>query len=143
MSYNPAAGSFSNFALFTFGHTSGTASTGALGFTPKVAFYVGNSNYGGSGGDAAASAGFSIGTLGNSRAAGVDSVEGPGAPSLPGFSGGQDSAAIGGLIRAIQNSVQNSSFDRRLQVTAFSAAGISLTWDVAVNGHQGHLLVIG
>lgn len=143
MSYNPAAGAIQHSALFSFSHTSGSQSTGALSFTPKVAFYVGNANYGGSGGDAAVSAGFAIGTLGNARAAGLDSVEGPGAPSLPGFSGGQDSAAIGGLIRAIQNTVQNSSFDRRLQVTAFSIAGITLTWDVAVNGHSGHLLVLG
>jgi hypothetical protein len=143
MSYNPNAGNFSHFSLFTFGHTSGTQSTGALGFTPKLAFYVANTSYGGSGGDAASSVGYAIGATGNARACGLDAVEGPGAPQLPGFSGGQDSAAIGGLIRAIQNTVQNSSFDRRLQVSAFSAAGISLTWDVAVNSHQGHLLVIG
>ena len=143
MSYNPAAGAIQHSALFSFSHTSGSQSTGALSFTPKVAFYVGNANYGATGGDAACASGFAIGTLTNARASGFDFAEGSGSPQLPGGSAGVDAAAIGGFLRAIQNNAQTSSFDRRLQVTAFSIAGITLTWDIAVNAHSGHLLVLG
>lgn len=143
MSYNPAAGAIQHSAIFSFSHVSGSQSTGALSFVPKVAFYVGNANYGGSGGDAACAAGFAIGTLANARACSFDFVEGPGSPQLPGGSAGVGPDSIGGFLRAIQNNAQTSSFDRRLQVTAFSIAGITLTWDIAVNSHSGHLLVLG
>ena len=144
MSYNPAAGNFSNFALFTFTHVAGTVSTGALGFTPKVVFYTGVANTNGLGnGDTSSAAGFATGTLGNARSAGFAYTEGPGAPQQPGGSGGVSDAGIGGFNQAIQNSVSQGSFGRILSVTAFSAAGIDLTWNLAVNAHHGNLLVIG
>jgi hypothetical protein len=135
--------SIANTALFSFSHTSGTASTGALGFTPKVAFYTGVVNTGGSGGDAGTANGFAIGTLGNARSSGTVMVEGPGSPQLPGVSAGFANNAIFGVLTPVQNTAQQSTFSRLLQVTAFSAAGIDLTWNVAVNNHEGNLLVIG
>jgi hypothetical protein len=131
-------------ALFTFTHTSGTASTGAIGFTPKVAFYTGAANNtAGSSGDAASTSGFATGTSTSARASAFCYTQGVGSPQDPGGAGGYDGAAIGGFARAFQNSASLTGFDRPLTVTAFGAGGISLTWTTAVNEHHGNLLVMG
>lgn len=136
--------SFSSFALFTMTHTSGTFSTGALGFTPKAIFYTGVANTNGStNGDTSHACGFAIGTGASARSAGFAYAQGSGSPQDPGGTGGFDDAAIGGLAPATQNASQQFNYLRRLQVTAFSAAGIDLTWNIAVNAHHGNLLVIG
>ena len=131
-------------ALFTFNHTSGSSSTGAIGFTPKACFYTGVVNFGTVNGDVSISNGFATGTSTNARGNGFSFTQGPGSPQLPGATGTADGAAIGGGSTATQNTTQtNTSFSRQLTVTAFSSAGITLTWSLAVNAHSGSLLVIG
>lgn len=141
MSYNPAAGSVQHVAIFPFSHSSGTQSTGAIGFTPKIAIYVGAIQI--SSAEVGIATGFAIGTAGNARGNGFSFNTGPGAPQLPGASAAIDASAIGGELNAIQNTAQFSSFSRSLDVTAFGPAGIDLTWSASVNSHSGHLLVIG
>jgi len=141
MSYNPAAGTIQHVALFSMSHTTGTFSTGALGFTPKAAFYIGGVQD--SSGAGSMANGMAIGTAGNARANGFGFNEGPGAPQLPGGTVGIDSSAIGGRSQAIQNTFQFTSFAAALDVSAFGAGGIDLTWSIAVNAHSGNLLVLG
>lgn len=129
-------------ALFSFGHSSGTASTGAIGFTPKFAIYTGAIQI--SSAEMGIAQGFAIGTAGNARANGFSFNVGPGAPQLPGATSAADQNAIGGEASAVQNAAQfTGGFSADLDVTAFSAAGIDLTWSTPVNNHIGNLLVVG
>lgn len=141
MSYTPGFGAIQHAVLFSFSHTSGTAGTGALGFTPKFAIYVGAIQT--SGTEVSIASGFATGTAGNARANGFGFNVGPGAPQLPGGTAAIDSSAIGGRAQAIQNNASFSAFNQTLDVSAFSAAGIDLTWTASVTTHSGHLLVIG
>lgn len=127
-------------AIFSFTHTSGTASTGALGFTPKFAIYSGAVE-GPLGEDNQFShvVGFATG-VGVSIAAGI-SAESTLVASAVGDNSGGDDNAIGGHISAV--GTFQTSFTRDLDVTAFSAAGIDLTWSASVTSHAGKLLVVG
>lgn len=129
-------------AIFTIGHSTGTASTGPIGFTPKFCIYTGAININGAGQVAVAN-GFATG-VGLARANSFSFNEGPGSPQLPGMTAASASGAIAGESTAIQNTASFSTgFSIALSVTAFSSAGIDLTWSSAVNGHQGFLLVVG
>lgn len=131
-------------ALVAFNFTSGTATTGALGFTPKFAIYISGSRVGGNAnmfnvglirgtGADASSAGLAtlcetISTLDNSE---VDIV-GSSASGISTPSGGG------------QADISSSYSGATITCTAFSATGIDLTWSaVAVSNHLGYMLVVG
>jgi len=132
-------------SLFTFTHTSGASSTGALSFTPRFAIYTGAAQNASApnGGDWYFMTGFATGTGGNQRGAAGGYAQGSGSPQDPGGAGSFSNTAIAGFGTAIQNSAQFTGFSRTLTVTAFSSAGITLTWNLAVNAHNGNLLVVG
>lgn len=128
-------------ATFQFTHSTGTASTGAIGFTPKFCLYYGSINITGTG-QIAISHGFATGTGG--RGTGFSFNEGPGSPQLPGMTAAAVSGQIGGEATPIQNTASTAtSFNIGLSVTAFSSAGIDLTWSSSVSSHNGFLLVVG
>lgn len=134
-----------NAAIFSFTHISGTASTGALGFTPKFAIYTGviqettvgviQSTH---------SVGVIIGVGGSARASSM-TLRGIAGTDVTGSEvSGDDDAAAGyaaasGGAAGFSGSFATSDLD----VTAFSAAGIDLTWSTAVDLHAGKLLVVG
>lgn len=129
-----------NVAIFSFTHITGTASTGALGFTPKFAIYTGavNNQVGVVDPKFSHIVGFAIGTGGSARAAGI--MEEPdNSITQVGIAGDDD--AIGGGLAAVQ--VFSTTFTKDLDVTAFGAAGIDLTWSADVTDHAGKLLVVG
>lgn len=129
-------------AVFSFSHISGSASTGALGFTPKAAWYTGSVNNG-TGADECHANGFAIGTGTNQRSAGFSNNV-ANSPQSNGVTATTDGQAIFGQNTSIQNTAtQSAAWARELQVTAFGAGGITLTWSSAVNAHSGNLLVIG
>lgn len=128
-------------SLFSFTHTSGSASTGALGFTPAAAIYScavgavsGSSTF-------AHTVGMSTGTGTLARATGVSqNVTGNGMGLA------NDDDAIGGLVLGGgAGPAQATAFATDLDVTAFGAGGITLTWSAALVGalHRGYLLVLG
>lgn len=140
--YSWAATTGLQTATFVFNHSTGTASTGAIGFTPKFCLYYGAISINGAGQVAIAN-GFATG-VGAARANSFSFTEGPGSPQLPGMTAASASGFIGGESTPIQNTASFSTgFSIALSVTAFSSAGIDLTWSSTVNGHQGFLLVIG
>lgn len=137
---NPAVTGGLNVLMFSMTHTSGTFSTGALGFTPKFAVYSGAV----AGPLAEANTfdhvvGFATGA-GTAIAAGIVVNDDPASSGLDNNSGGDDDA-IGGHITA--DGSFKTSFAIDLDVTAWSAAGIDLTWTGSVTGHRGKLIVIG
>lgn len=132
-------------AVFDFTHTAGSASTGALGFTPKFVIYSGVIqqliNVGADAHSVVHSTGFAIGTGGNARTA----VMGVGSStSLEVDVGGAatDSSAIAG-DPAMTGTVEFDIMGTVLDVTSFAAAGITLTWSAAVGAHEGKLIVLG
>jgi hypothetical protein len=130
-----------NVAIFNFTHTSGTAGTGALGFTPKFAIYTGAVQV--SDTEVSIATGFAIGTTTNARSNAFGYNQGSGSPIDPGGSAAYGLSSIGGHSSASQGSAQFVSISRDLDVSAFSAAGIDLTWASAVTSHEGNLLVVG
>lgn len=141
MSYNPAAGSIQHASLFTISNNSGSVSTGALGFTPKLVLYVGAVDNGSS---YAISQGFATGVGALQRGNGFGYNQGSGSPQDPGGTAAADNGSIAGLTQAVQNTAQLiGAFNRQLQVTAFGPAGITFTWSLAVSAHQANVLVLG
>lgn len=115
-------------SLFSFTHSSGAASTGALGFTPRFCIYTGAFEN-----SAATSFTFSTGF-----ATGTGSLARGACASTTNLTAGDDDAIAG-----ISTSSWASTFNRDLDVTAFSSSGIELTWSGTINNHAGKLLVIG
>jgi len=117
-----ASGGASNASLFTFSHTSGAASTGALGFTPLFAVYLAVLTS-----TEAMSVGFATGT-------------GTGARCIVTYwnSGGSDTRFNfdGDAIAQDKNGVD-------LDVTAWGSANITVTWASPVSAHTGYMLVVG
>lgn len=115
-------------AIFTTTITTGSFSTGALGFTPAFAIYTGFAIE-----DDESRTGVAVirGTSTDARTAGAivtGSVNPPGA-----YANG--SACI---------QIFDGAATRSLDVTAFSSAGVTLAWDAGPGGtHTGQLLVIG
>lgn len=129
-------------SLFTFTHTSGASSTGALGFTPRFAIYTGAVQV--SSVEISIATGFATGTAGNARANCFGFNQGSGSPIDPGGTAATELSGIGGHAQTIQGTpTYSTGFSRVLDVTAFSSAGITLTWSLAVTSHQGSLLVVG
>lgn len=126
-------------SVFSFTHTSGAASTGALGFTPRFAIYSGAVR------EASNTmqhiVGFAIGTGASAIAAGlaVDVASGSQVSSGEG-----DDDAIGGA--SVASGAFLTVFGKDLDVTAFGSGGITLTWSLALSAtaaHAGKLLVVG
>ncbi len=103
-------------SLFPFGHLSGAAATGVLGFVPRFCLYIAAWN---SSATDRISIGFAtgIGALANSVSRASSCTGDP-------------------------SSVAHST-TIALDVTAFGPGGIELTWTAAVTSHTGYLLVIG
>jgi hypothetical protein len=131
--------------IFTFTHASGTASTGALGFTPKFAIYSGVADDSGAGADTGTHfVGLIVGIGGLARSAGIGVLSGLDFLTGGGVTGDDDSA---GGLRALGGGggVQfDTTWVIDLDVTAFSSLGIDLTWSAAgITDHRGQLLVVG
>ena len=127
-------------AMFDLTHTSGTFSTGALGFTPKMAIYSGAVQ-----GPLAEQDTFShiVGfakAVGDAIAAGIVVNDDPAESGGADNSGGDDDA-IGGHM--VSDGSFQTSFSIDLDVTAFAASGVDLTWSGSVTAHKGKLIVIG
>lgn len=131
-------------SVFDFTHLSGASSTGALGFTPKFAFYSGviQQPNGGGGLNIVHSTGIAIGTGSSSKTAAL------GVGSSTGVSvdiGGAASSTSGIAV----DTTMSTSIDWEggngieLDVTAFGAGGITLTWGGSVAKHEGKLIVVG
>lgn len=124
-------------SVFNFTHEVGSASTGALGFTPRYIFYsgivvafdaVGVSHVFGFANETdQMGAGWGIG-------ASVVSVD---------LGGAGGDVAIFGNVTIDKAIPFTSSFFNALRVSAFSSAGITLTWDSDVFEHSGKLIVVG
>lgn len=117
-------------SLFTFTHIAGAASTGALGFTPRFAIYTGVAEDGGAA----------------ECAAGTSVITGTGTSAR--YAGSTFPAAIGVNTTGTVNfdadaAIKIGAAGAELDVTAFSAAGITLTWSAGVGVHNGFLLVVG
>lgn len=135
-----------NVSVFSFTHTSGSASTGALGFTPKMAIYTAVTSY-------------SDGTrIYGSHSTGIANGTGTGArvtgTTIAGGASGYieygeceyDGSGIAFGVTAIAagaGSVTLAAPDRFLDVTAWGSSNITLTWDNSVTGHDGYLIVMG
>ena len=130
---NQGPGGATSTAIFPVTHTSGAFSTGALGFTPRFCFYVGAVEQGS---NFAHMVGFAtgIGALAKGSAFFIDAA-GRGPRS--------DADAIAGVGALPPGDSFGTTFGTDLDVTAFSAAGITLTWSAVVTSHQGFLLVVG
>ncbi len=122
-------------SVFEFTHTTGAASTGALGFTPRFAIYVGAMEVAAS--NIVLASGLIIGTGLAAKAA-----------SLLLASGGQtvsgDGSAAAGYSGNGGGQVFSSGMSNDLDVTVFDATGVELTWAAPITGsHAGKLLVVG
>ncbi len=113
-----------NVSLFTMGFASGSLATGALGFTPLAAFYTYSTHKSGASGVEVFGVGWATGTAGSARQS---------------FTGGSGLSPAGGDASSIGGDAGSKFVD----VTAFAAGGITLTWTAGVTGHTGYLLVIG
>lgn len=142
---NQGSGGPTLVSVFDFTHLAGAASTGALGFTPKFAFYsgvVGQDNPPVGGNSVTHSTGFATGTgalakttvMGVLASLGV-AVDAGGAAS--------DSSAIGGDTTMSATVDFLTALAISLDVTTFGAGGITLTWTAAVDAHEGKLIVVG
>ncbi|MGI0149769.1 MAG: hypothetical protein ACREDF_09605 [Thermoplasmata archaeon] len=131
--------------MFSMTHVSGTFSTGPLPFTPKFAIYTGvirKTTVGII--QSAHSVGVIIGTGGSARGSSVTLRGSVGSDISGSDVSGDDDAAAGYTNAPGTDSSFNPSFGTSdLDVTAFGAAGIDLTWSAAVDEHSGKLLVVG
>lgn len=119
---------------FAFTHTSGSASTGTLSFTPKAALYIGtvvNAN------GTHLLTGFATGTGTLAKSAGFG-VTVQVSSAVHRINSDNDSIA-GGL----STTFGGTSHSEDLDVTMFGMTGIELSWSSGVTTHNGFLLVLG
>lgn len=139
MSYDPDPTATLNISTFNFSHTSGSASTGSLGFTPKLAIYAMTMyrtvtyNY------PTFAIGVAIGTNTNASCIGHGHTSQATAWSRTGY----DNDAIGGSLQTSAIGETTSAMDYDLDVTQFGSSGITLQWSGTHNNHYGALIVLG
>lgn len=130
-------------SLFEFNHTSGSSSTGALGFTPLFCVYTGAIVTDPSLGPGVTRAvGFARGTGALAKSAAIG-VQDQGSSEVDCAGAGGDTSAIGGDVTQSQDPTLITAFLNSLNVTAFGSGGITLTWEAAVLDHVGKLMVVG
>lgn len=122
-------------AIFTFSHATGSASTGAVGFTPRAAILIGIITISGAGG----------GLDGTYNCTGVITGTGTGAKAImvsttnTALAIASDADAAAGVTATDAA----TTFSRELDVDAFGSSNITLTWSTNVSSFTGFLLVIG
>jgi hypothetical protein len=136
------AGSASNgvkSAIFTLtGTTTTPQSTGAIGFTPRAAILIARLRVSDPGNPPDGF--YTCQAVITGTGAGAKAVlMGIGGTGTPANKTASDADAAAGAATALDA----TSFDRDLDVTAFSSAGIEFTWSINVSTFTGYLLVIG
>lgn len=136
---NQGKAGLGNSLIFNVNAT-GVTSTGALGFTPKAVYFVGSS----------------LATFGPQRfrgscsgfgnAVGTGECSGTGIRELtPGTYSGNVNLSGSGIIGKLPTLSGVTPSDSSLSITAFSAAGVSVTWSSSLAGmnFEGKILIIG